>query len=588
MDFELISGKYKSISQLMWRNIPKFVVVTGKNGSGKTQILELLNFHFGTDHQKQANSQRNSTQPFYGVKTKSKDIEISVKEVVYLSSIWQLGNLGGINSSTFTDIINKLHGQISKRSNTKGYAELAQIVEGAVDKPAEKITVSDVQENLPVDYFDYINKVNIHEGLSEAFLTYHCKSAQRRDEGLSESQIVSALGKAPWDIVNDLLKSADFPYYVNKPKAYMGDFIFQLISRQEESLIINFSDLSSGEKVLISLAIWMFNSSKTRRLPRLILWDEPDAHLHPSAIKKFIDVVERILVGKNGVRVIMTTHSPSTVSLSPEYALFEMSNSLPQISQLKSKEYGINLLTEGMIVVKPNIKYVLVEDDDDAKFYNALFVLLKSKKKVLTTIDIVFISSSNRKNNKSGGCTVVRTWVEKFGSNGTGDIFQGLMDFDNGSNVPESITPTKYLHVIGRYSLENYLLDPILVFASLLHENTILTVPGIKQLTQKDELTIPKFPSAKLQKIADHVLQQIEPTLEAQTDDDKEVSEVSFMSRRKLNYPNWLLKRRGHTLHGKFKMKFKRAVDYDKLINTMLRLEFVPVDLITTLKELQK
>lgn len=39
-------GRYKSITKLSWANIPGFAILTGKNGSGKTQVLEVLAYHF--------------------------------------------------------------------------------------------------------------------------------------------------------------------------------------------------------------------------------------------------------------------------------------------------------------------------------------------------------------------------------------------------------------------------------------------------------------------------------------------------------------------------------------------------------------
>ena len=42
MDIRLVSGSYKSITQFDWLDIPPFAVVTGPNGYGKTQMLELI------------------------------------------------------------------------------------------------------------------------------------------------------------------------------------------------------------------------------------------------------------------------------------------------------------------------------------------------------------------------------------------------------------------------------------------------------------------------------------------------------------------------------------------------------------------
>jgi hypothetical protein len=120
----------------------------------------------------------------------------------------------------------------------------------------------------------------------------------------------------------------------------------------------------------------------------------------------------------------------------------------------------------------------------------------------------------------------------------------------------------------------------------LLHENKPPSIPGIS-MDQKDEHKVAKLASAKLQIITDYFLGEIEPMLTGLTLTDKKLIEVSYITRRKLKYPSWFLNKRGHTLYGYFKLKFKRGVDYDKLINTMIRQEFIPNDLVKTFSELQ-
>jgi ABC-type Mn2+/Zn2+ transport system ATPase subunit len=38
-------GRYKAISTLSWVDIPGFAILTGRNGSGKTQLLEVLAYY---------------------------------------------------------------------------------------------------------------------------------------------------------------------------------------------------------------------------------------------------------------------------------------------------------------------------------------------------------------------------------------------------------------------------------------------------------------------------------------------------------------------------------------------------------------
>lgn len=585
MNFELITGKYKAIKPFIWADIPNFVVITGKNGSGKTQLLELINWHFNASQEQKSNAIKNPKDPFHSAKTKC-DLTISNKEIVYIPSIWNFGNIGAANSTKFNEVINKIHSQITRDSENYDYKELAAIVEQKISKPKSDITINDIQENLPVDYFDYINKIQIHEGLNEAFITYHCKYAELRDLGKTKKEITKYLGPAPWSIINEMLKIAKFPYEVNKPKSYIGDYRFELIGVSNPLLKINFSDLSSGEKVLISLSIWMFNASKEKRLPKLMLLDEPDAHLHPSAVKQFIDVIEKSLVRKHGLRVIMTTHSPSTVALAPKNSLYEMKINDTKVKPLKSKEYGISLLTDGLIVIKSNDKYVLVEDREDARFYTEVFTILKKNNYLIDYISLIFIPASNKAASASGGCTVVRKWVEKFINEGSDNIFQGLIDYDNGTNIKENILPNKNIFVINRYSLENYLLDPILIYSSLLHDNVSLTIPSIK-FQHRDEHKILEMEQKKLQIIADHILSKIETRLNNLLPDEKLKIEIPFTNGISLFYPKWFINRRGHDLYSHFKLIYKKSVNYDSLMNALNRQELIPTDLLEIFRKIQ-
>ncbi|NAS10568.1 ATP-binding protein [Poritiphilus flavus] len=585
MKFELVNGSYKSLKPFSWSNIPDFVVVTGKNGSGKTQLLELLNYHFGMDARKRT-SESSPGRPFYQVQTKSDYGVIESKEVVFLPSHWNFGNIGSSNIQNLNQVINRIHSNIISPRDQE-YSEIAAQLISLISKPKQEITVSDIHNNLPIDYYDYIHKIQIYEGLSETFKIYHGKYAELRDEGNSDNEIRQEIGDAPWEIINDLLDKANFPYKVIKPKSYIADYHFRLIGVKDSSIKINFEDLSAGEKVLISLGIWIFNTSRKKRLPKILLLDEPDAHLHPSAIKQFIDVVEKVLVNQYDVRVIMTTHSPTTVALAPEYALFEITSSPTLIKKIRKKDDGIGILTEGLLVVKSNSKYVLVEDKDDVQFYKAVFSVLKDLGKVNAAIPIIFIPASNKSANTSGGCTVVRNWVQKFVIEGADDIFQGLMDYDNGTNIKEGALETPNLKVVSRYSIENYLIDPILVYSSLLHENEIINVPGIN-LKHKDEHRVSKLPSSKLQLIANYIFREIEPLLPNLGKAERADIPISFINRRKLYYPKWFISRRGHDLYAKFKYKYKKGVDYNKLSNAMIRQQFIPKDLEQIMNLLQK
>jgi predicted ATPase len=56
-------------------------------------------------------------------------------------------------------------------------------------------------------------------------------------------------------------------------------------------------------------------------LPRALLLDEIDASLHPSMIRTLLNAVQTAFVDK-GSKVIVATHSPTTVALTPASSLY--------------------------------------------------------------------------------------------------------------------------------------------------------------------------------------------------------------------------------------------------------------------------
>ena len=102
---------------------------------------------------------------------------------------------------------------------------------------------------------------------------------------------------------------------------------YQLTFEGEQGHEIKFEGLSNGEQVIFELLCYQYllsddNENKCCQ-PKIVLLDEFDAHLNPVLAKIFIDVIEKYFV-KNGIQVIMTTHSPSTVAYVPEEKLFWM------------------------------------------------------------------------------------------------------------------------------------------------------------------------------------------------------------------------------------------------------------------------
>jgi hypothetical protein len=301
--------------------------------------------------------------------------------------------------------------------------------------------------------------------------------------------------------------------------------------------------------------------------------------------QQFLNVIKNVLVDKFGVQVIMTTHSPSTVILAPDNSICEMSRFEPRIKKSTSKNHSVSLLTAGLVYVGEGTKYFLVEDDDDVNFYSYIYSQLTVDNIIDASIPLVFISASTK--DKSGGKDVVQNWVNKLQESGLENILQGLIDADSGNVV------SKGIYKIERYSIENYLADPILVYASLIDKEKNPPIAGVK-LMIGEEYKLKSLPIDMLQKIADSIISLCEPELKNYFTDFDEIEEnkkveVCFVDGKKLMYPKWILNRRGKTIiHEVYNKVFSSpTVNFKTLFKSLRKLNMFPNDIAEKLKEIK-
>jgi hypothetical protein len=318
--------------------------------------------------------------------------------------------------------------------------------------------------------------------------------------------------------------------------------------------------------------------------------DEPDAHLHPSMTSHFMNVVNDVLVGRYGARVIMTTHSPSTVALAPEGSVFVMSRTQPRITPSHSKAETVGLLTAGLVVVSPGTRFVFVEDSDDVQFYEAVRAVLsdygpsRDPRALKPAPSLVFLPASlgSGSNKIGGGKDAVYRWVDKFDQPPLDEMFRGIIDRDAAN------TPTKHIYVLGRHSIENYLLDPFVIFGILLDEGNTPAVAGMS-ISRGDEHLLRTMPEADLQEILNAIRAKVEPSISHLTPAETATCKVSFTNGKSIEYPQWMINRRGHDLLSLYQLVFGgvKVISPPRLRGSMHRVRLVPTELADIMASLQ-
>jgi hypothetical protein len=286
-----------------------------------------------------------------------------------------------------------------------------------------------------------------------------------RPAGMSDAEFVEEFGPGPWTLLNETLHSFGLPYDAVAPELYeFAPYTFSLIKRVTGEPVA-FQNLSSGEKVLLQFALSTYQYDEgliTVTRPQVLLLDEMDASLHPEMVHRWLGAISNGLVAEQGMNVILTTHSPTTVALAPEESLYEMRDGFTGLMKI-SKQDALNRLTFGVPTLSIDYsgqRQVFAESDTDAGIYQRVYSLIKAS--IDCPRELNFLSTGMR--NKDGGeinsgCTIVTNIVKSLTDAGNRAVY-GIVDWDG---LTVSTDRVKVIAEGVRDGIESVLLDPLLI-----------------------------------------------------------------------------------------------------------------------------
>jgi ABC-type molybdenum transport system ATPase subunit/photorepair protein PhrA len=289
---------------------------------------------------------------------------------------------------------------------------------------------------------------------------------------LSNVDFVERHGQAPWDFVNESMGIAGLDFEIDQPTDSENRTYRPTLTKKTTGDVIEFGALSSGEKILMSFAFCLYHASDSRTVtqrPNMLLFDEIDAPLHPSMCRRLMSIINETLVKKNGIDVIFVTHSPSTIAVSPEdsvYLLEPVTNRLTK----ETKRRAIAALTAEIPTMSINFdsrRQVFVESDLDARRYEKLYLQFAPKIETERSLVFIGVGQRNSSGDDGGGCAQVKKIVNSLTKAGNESVY-GLIDWDGKNSANERV---RVLSSDLRYSIENCLLDPILIAALLMQKD---------------------------------------------------------------------------------------------------------------------
>jgi hypothetical protein len=167
----------------------------------------------------------------------------------------------------------------------------------------------------------------------------------------------------------------------------------------------------------------------------LLTLDEPDSTIHPSLVARMFKVIQDVLVCRLGARVVITTHSPTTVAVAPEAAEFWRVDCRadPFLEPIDRRRAGA-LLTVGLpliSVVRNEKMLVLVEGPNDQIVLDEMSSGLTASGTLSPTVAPVFFPVGGEGARQvGGGRAAVERWTRTLA-----DIdapVKGLIDSDGG------------------------------------------------------------------------------------------------------------------------------------------------------------
>lgn len=560
----IFNKKYKSIDSFPTTELPDFTVITGLNGSGKTHLLEALEngsikideidakndeirlFNWFTlvpnndgkfDLAENRKKYWNQLLPWINEakqqhKNTLESLENQVNQNIGQHDIYKIYSMTQdnfikqhgnsqqkVNSyKNVKQILENIDNFIVNRFSKNGQQEDKQFFLNFLKSKSDSPLVNLTEETFSELYLSISTPINaFQQSFGQLFVSYSekwnanilNKDRQLRGENIdymSDEEFYEKNGEPPWDFVNKILQQNNLEFRIDKPETYDGVYEPKLIHQQTKEKI-KFDSLSSGEKILISFAFCLYYTADNRQTvnyPKVLLFDEIDAPLHPSMTFSVLNTIQKTLVKEQNIKVIMTTHSPSTVALSPEKSIYVMDKETRYLKET-SKDKALSLLTSGVptLSINPeNRKQVFVESEYDSKYYEKIYNKLKHK--LIPEISLHFLPIGVPGEN----CDKVKGIVNKLVKFGNKSIY-GIIDWDKNNNSNKSHPNIKILGENQRYTIENYIFDPLWMGIFLLIEDYDKFFKRLELNKHFDTLTVAQLTECQAQEIINSVMNKL-------------------------------------------------------------------------------
>lgn len=445
---------FKNIKLAEYDNLPDFVVICGGNGSGKSAILEalmmakeVLGSYGYFQHNPSAVSADSSKSTIY-LKMQFTDEEIKyLKEVEPNNLVTNefYATVQILRDGT-TSIVNQSPGNIY-RLFTRFSEQTSFFDYFSAHRDNNKSQLNSWQP-------DFLNENNIKQILSQGQNKYQYIKQYLASLKMKDLQGIQQSLREDKDINFDSLQEIrsffnEFFSPMEFDDVYLDKNPFQFLVKTPRGKI-DIDELSSGEKEILNTFIH-FHQLKPEN--SIILFDEPDVHLHPELERKYLSVLRKL--GENN-QFFITTHSPEMMIEAGNDALFTIikyqndlnENQFVKVSNNSEIHSVLSNIMGSKGFVSLNRKVIFIEGE-----YSSTDIQLFEKLYPNNIYNITFIPSGN-----STTVTNISEKVNYLLQNGT--TFQQYYCIIDGDIEREGDTSIySNIYKLPVYHIENFLVN---------------------------------------------------------------------------------------------------------------------------------
>lgn len=376
-----------------WNNIPNFAIITGVNGVGKTHLIKML------CHQEISNKKTIANSSNYLI------VDSITHDPVRLILPQNQSNLTVSGLCEYYERTLDRQAQISQhQENIKSYQEAikscrerqiraeneiermklvqqeavydgyiineSKLLDGliiypyeqeivrvsrALGKDPKKLTREEIYVNAN-SYFNHLTEIaDFNRFIQQDESDLNSKLAELAKEKKHEESDQLVDMPRVYRRINDLFIRFGFNYFeMQDPFPKDGSRKGEIVFLGKRGELVRYDALSDGEKMIVKFIIWAMGKDIRGDQINTMVLDEPDAHLHPKMCQMMVAILSEISrpkeVGGSGIRIILTTHSPSTVAFAPEESLFVMEKDEDNNRAIRrtTTSEAMNILSEGI------------------------------------------------------------------------------------------------------------------------------------------------------------------------------------------------------------------------------------------------